>query len=41
MTTAVVDPHYLFGIGQVDFKSLISKLYDYQQLIDICCKDNN
>ena len=41
MTIAVVNPHYLFGIGQVDFKSLISKLYDYQQLIDICCNDND
>ena len=41
MTIAVVDPDYLFGIEQVDFNSLISKLYDYQQLIDICCKNND
>lgn len=37
MTIAVVNPDYLFGDDKIDMKALISKLKDYQALIDLCC----
>ena len=40
MTIAIVDPIYLFGNSIVDIDLLINKLLSYQELIDICCKDN-
>ena len=40
MTIATVEPDYLFGNSIVDIDLLVEKLLTYQELIDICCKDN-
>ena len=38
MTIAIVDPDYLFGNEKVNMEDLVSKLKNYQSLIDLCCK---
>ncbi len=38
MTIAIVDPEYLFGNTIVDLDALVEKLLIYQELIDLCCK---
>lgn len=40
MTIAVVDPDYLFGKGIVNLDDLIAKLLEYQELINLCCRDD-
>lgn len=39
MTIAVVDPDFLFGNDIVNLEDLMIKLFDYQSLIDQCCKE--
>jgi len=39
MTIAVVDPDFLFENDIVNLEDLMIKLFDYQSLIDQCCKE--
>lgn len=38
MTIAVVDPEYVFGEGPIDIDVVISKLRQYENLVDECVK---
>ena len=38
MTVAVVEPDLLFGTEIVDIQAVVSKLHQYEHLIDLCCE---
>ncbi|MBR3797915.1 MAG: PD-(D/E)XK nuclease family protein [Clostridia bacterium] len=39
MTIAVVDPDYLFGTSKINIDDIVMKLKQYQEIVDICCKE--